>query len=36
MIQKIQIAGLALWKFYSQEFQADLEEEDDDSQVPLE
>ena len=36
MIQKIQIAGLALWKFYPEEFQADLEEEDYDRQVPLE
>ena len=29
-------AGLALWKFYSEEFQANLEEEDYDGQVPFE
>ena len=36
MIQKKQLTGLALRKFYSEEFQADLEEEDDDSQVQIE
>ena len=35
-LSKTQLAGLALRKFYSEEFQADLEEEDDDSQVQIE